>query len=254
MLEFAFYSETDGQHSTLVLNNNSGLQSLPVDITLFSSHGEPFALPTVIVPPDSPTRLELRDLMANAPREMRLGNIECVYTGGAMDLTGQVSIVSERTHTVFESRMAMEMDNLTNQAKGILWLPRPQAEVSLALTNTKPQPLNVSVKVGGNDPILLTLNYRETRILKRQDFEAKGARLPNGAILAISQSGVPGDLIVTGAVIDDESEYASNILLVDPSSMISRRWQASILGAELLFSPPLFWRTSVPPQRRLRSL
>jgi hypothetical protein len=86
---------------------------------------------------------------------------------------------------------------------------------------------------------LLTLNYRETRILKRQDFEAKGARLPNGAILAISQSGVPGDLIVTGAVIDDESEYASNILLVDPSSMISSTLAGVHFGRGAAFFSPL---------------
>jgi len=228
-LDFPFYRESSGWHSTLMLNNNSR-NPLEATITLYSAKGSAHATPPVTVPTDHPIYLALADLAAAGGPDFRQGNIRITYQGPPDQLTGQVTVVSRDRRMSFEARMAMGMEDRDTKLEGIVWRPEPGAEAWVYLTNLSNHSLEVTTNLRGQR---VRVGPRETRLLESGDLRAKGVGRSRVVLVRLEYDGQPGELAAGGAVIEPKTGYSGTVTFVNAAAQVSTQ----LAGAQFRFSP-----------------
>ncbi len=228
MTNIPYFTLRDGMSSTLTLNNLAPSPT-PVTVTIYNMEGKAQVLDPITLSPHSVKQVELRDVVVSD--EFNSGNIEVAFKGIPMVVTCQVSVSNPDKRVSFESREQDMMDFNSQKLNGILWLAQREAEGFLAITNTAKNKVTVDLAVGSKQKTV-TLYPRETRLLKLS--EEFGQRPPVSALVKLQHSGLPGDIITTGYVLNLEDGYSSSFAMVDPAIMRSTH----LAGAHLRIGKP----------------
>ena len=151
MTNIPYFTLRDGMSSTLALQNVAPTPTI-VNVTIFNMEGRPHQLDPMTLDPHSVKPVSLADVVPHG--DFDSGNIEVAFHGISMAVTCQVSVSSIDKRVSFESREQDMMDFETTKLDGILWLPQPDAEAYLAITNASPnknnRPNDRRVKKQGN--------------------------------------------------------------------------------------------------------
>jgi hypothetical protein len=239
-----YFTLRDGMASTLTLNN---LAPAPTDVTvtLFNTEGRAQALDPITLDPHSFKQIELREVVKSELFDS--GNIQVAFHGIPMAVTCQVSVYSVDKRVSFQSREQDMMDFASWNLNGILWRPQRDAEGFLALTNVSKNKVTIQLTVDSKKK-QIELYSRETRLVKLngdldederhsekarpQDEPSRSA--PTSSLVRLQQSGLPGDVITQGFVLNLKTGYSSSFTMVDPKMMRS----SHLAGAHIRFGQP----------------
>jgi hypothetical protein len=224
MTNIPYFTVLDGMSSTLTLNNVSSA-STPVTVTIYNLEGKSHVLDPIVLDAHSFKQIDLRDVVND---EFSSGSIEVAFNGIAMGVTCQVSVFSLKNRVSFESREQDVMDFDSANLAGILSLPKG-ADGFLAVTNVSNNRLTFQLTAGSLKKTA-ALSPRETELIKLNDDE----RLPRATLVKLQHSGLPGDLITTGYVLNLDTGYSSGFAMLDPS--INR--SATLAGAHFRVGKP----------------
>jgi hypothetical protein len=232
MTNIHYYTLRDGMSSTLTLSNFAPTQEA-VTVTIFNTEGRPHVLDPISMDPHSIKEVQLADVV---PAEgFDEGNIEVAFRGIDMAVTCQVSVVSVEKRISFESREQGMMDFASVNLNGILWLPQKEAVGYLALTDIAKNNVTVQLEIGSKTKVV-TLTPRETRLLDLS--EELGGQGENdrreAALVRLQHTGLPGDIITTGFVLNLKDGYSSSFTMRDPRTDRSSR----LAGAHFRFGAP----------------
>jgi hypothetical protein len=228
MTNIPYFSLRDGMNSTLTLNN-IGPKPTTVTVTIFNTEGRAHVLDPIILDLHSFKEINLVDVVPG--QEFDSGNIEVAYHGIMMGVTCQVSVVSADKRVSFESREQDMMDFESSSMNGIVWLPQEEAKGYLAVTNTAKNRVTVELTVGSKKK-LLSLFSRETNLIKLNE-ELDGDP-PVAALVKLRHTGLPGDVITSGFVMNLDDGYSSSFPMIDPSSIKS----SHLSGIHFRFGKP----------------
>lgn len=213
-----YFTLKNGMSSVLTLNNNAPT-STPITVTIYNMKGKAQVLDPIVVPPHSFKKVELGDFVVSD--EFNEGNLAIAFKGFPMEVGSQVTISNSEKRVSFESRdwgMMEMMEMMSRKFDGILSLPQENAEGFVAVTNLSANEVTVQASVGSKQK-LVKLYSRQTSLLKlNDDF---GLRGPTTALVRLQYSGMPGDIITTGFVMNLKDGYSSSFPMVDPSIMRS---------------------------------
>jgi len=230
-----YFTLRDGSSSILTLNN-VGPTATTVTVTNYSMEGKAHPLDPITLNPHSYGQFDLSTVVPDD--EFSAGNIQVAYTGIMMGVTCQVSIFSLEKRVSFESREPYEMQSMdemmplmSNKVGGVLSIPQREAEGFLALTNSSVNQATVQVSVGSKQKSFV-LRPRQTQLLRLSD--EFGERGPSAALVRLEYSGIPGDIITTGFVLDLKNGFSSAFTMVDPSLDMS----SHLSGAHLRIGQP----------------
>jgi hypothetical protein len=227
-----YFAESEDLDSTLTLNNNMP-QAMTATVTLFSKDGQALVIPPMSLEPLLPVRLSLSELAERGRGDFSSGSIEIFFHGPSMAVTSQVSIISTAKRLNFESVESEAMDYASNKLDGIVWLPDEQTHAKLALTNTTAGELSVIGSTNRSEvgTRTFTLESRETRIVDIDEAFGgiKGAGA--SALVSLEHSGSPGDLIVSGFAINEETGFSTNLVFSDRATAVSTH----LAGAHVRF-------------------
>jgi hypothetical protein len=221
----AYFTLRDGMDSTLTLQNLAP-KPTPVTVTVFSSEGRPEVLDPITLDPHSFREIDLATAIKKPNFDS--GNVQIAFHGRSMAVTCQVSVSDIVKRISFESRELDMMDFESSNLNGIVSLPQKGAKGFLAVTNVSKNQATVHVSIGSTTKDIL-VSPRETRLLKLN--EEFGLYAPTAALLKLSQTGLPGDIISTGFVMDVENGYSSAFTMTDPKIMRS----SHLAGAHFRF-------------------
>lgn len=228
VVNFPFFSREASYDSIVVLNNN-GPGKTVAEVTFFDLSGVERLSKKIEVPDGTPFRFHVDDLEDESNFRLASGNVRVRYRGRLMQMTGQISISSERQHISYESRMAG--DAASSRLAAILSVPDVQSQVLLALTNYSSETISVAVEHKANaDKHAFKLRPRETRLLNRRDLIDRREASFVG-LMTIMHDGKPGELGGTGVVLNPQTGFSSELSLVDPATVVSSK----LAGAHLLF-------------------
>ena len=228
MTNVAYFTLRDGMGSTLTLQNLAPTPT-SVTVTIFNPEGWAHQLDPMTLDPHSVTPVNLVDVVPHG--DFDSGNIEVAYHGISMAVTCQVSISATDKRVSFESREQDMMDFESAKLDGILWLPQPDAEGYLALTNVAPNKITAQLSVGPKTEEI-PLASRQTRLIKLKD--EFGQHAPVTTLIKLQHNGLPGDIITTGYVVNLKTGYSSGLPMVDPGIMRS----SHLAGTHFRFGPP----------------
>lgn len=230
--DIPYFSERDGMHSALILNNNMSY-FMVVKVTIFNSRGAPLVLPPVSLPPQMPKSFSLSKLTENARGDFKSGNIQIFYHGPTLAVTCEVIAISEKHRISFES---MEIYSST-RLDSIVWLPDADTRGQIALTNTEPYAITVTQTLNDRRSdarhSTLVLNSRETRVIDVRELIDERRDDPLAALLSLEHNGAPGALIATGFIFNPKNGFSSNLRFVDRSAAKSNQ----LSGVGLRFGP-----------------
>lgn len=230
MTNIPYFSEADGMNSILTLNNNTKTK-MPVNVTIFDMDGNAFAVPAITLKASSITNFHMRDLLRRADGRFDSGSIAISYEGNSMGVTAQVGVFDPIARISFESSEIDMMDFMSTQINAVVWIPEPEAQAFLALSNTATNTRHIKYSLG-DEKHELNLKPRQTQILDLNEHPKHHDAF--GVLLHIEQDGMPGDVIGTGFVYDKANGYSSNFMLIDPMTGQSNH----LAGAHLRFGQP----------------
>jgi hypothetical protein len=228
MTSIPYFTLRDGMSSTLTLNNIVPSPT-QVTVTIYNMEGKAQMLAPITLDPHSFKQIELRDVVVS--EEFDSGNVEVAFKSIAMGVTCQISVSNLAKRVSFESREQDMMDFNSSKLNGIVSLPQPDAEGFLAMTNTSKNKVTIQVGMAAKQRTV-TLYPRQTHLLKlSEEFDQPGSA---AALVKLQQSGLPGDIITTGFVLNLKDGYSSSFAMVDPALMRS----SHLAGAHLRIGEP----------------
>src|SRR5262249_8597451 len=133
IVHIPYFVNTGDMTSILTLNNNMN-EEATATVTLFNMKGQELLLAPMRLAPQLPARFDLAQL-ANKP-DFGSGNVQIAFNGISMGITSQVSVISASRRVAFESVENEDMDFSSSRLDGILWVPGPETQARIALTNT----------------------------------------------------------------------------------------------------------------------
>lgn len=196
MTNIPYFTLRDGMDSTLTLQNYAP-KPTPVTVTIFTLEGQAEVLDPITLDQHSFKDIDLAGAFNS--QDFDSGNLQVAFHGIPMAVTCQVSVSDVAKRVSFESREQDMMDFESANLDGVVSLPQKAAHGFLAVTNVSKNQITVHVSVGSKTKDLL-LYSRETRVLKLDD--EFGLHAPTVALVKLSQTGLPGDIITTGFVMD----------------------------------------------------
>jgi hypothetical protein len=232
IVHIPYFVNSDDMTSILTLNNNM-TEEAAATVTLFNTKGEALVLPTIHLAPQLPARFDLSQL-ANKP-DFESGNVQIAFNGMSMGITSQASVISTARRVAFESVEDEAMDFSSSRLDGILWLPDPEAQARLALTNTTASPVTATVSAAGRgQERKVTLGPHETELVEANSFveSAHGSGAP-GVLVSIQHDASPGAVIVTGFAVNAETAFSSNFPFVDRTTLVSTKLAGAHVRAGL---------------------
>jgi hypothetical protein len=219
-----FFTESGGMTSILTLNNNQP-EAATVTVTLFNSKGQPFVLPSITVAPELPARFEIGQLVAQEHGEVSSGNVQISFKGPSMGVTSQITVISAAHRLAFESVEDEAMDFSSSRLDGILWVAGEGTRAQIAMTNTSPDPLAVTILATnqrGDQDKEITLSSHATEVIEANEFldnDRDGGS--SVTLLSLVHSGSPRALMVTGFAVNEETGFSCNFPFVDRSTAVS---------------------------------
>jgi hypothetical protein len=205
MTNIPYFTLRDGMSSTLTLQNLS-MKPAKVQVTIFNAAGQAHMLDPITVNIRSFKEVHLADV---APSGFDFGNIEVAFNGTPMMVTSQVSVFSLESRVSFESRESDMTDFESTKLAGIVLIPKG-GNGYLAVTNVANNRVSFEL-TASTLRRTVALSPRETQVIKLNDDE-----LISPTLIKLEHSGMPGDLIATGYVLNMKNGYSSAFTLFDP--------------------------------------
>jgi hypothetical protein len=237
MTNIPYYTLENGMSSVLTLNNLAPT-STTAKVTIYNTKGEGHALQPIALDPHSYKQIDLNEVV---PREdFSAGNVLVAYSGISMAVTCQVTVTSLDKRVSFESREPYEMQDmqdmmpfLSTKLVGIVSLPGRKAEGFLAVTNSGVAQDTVQISFGPKQKTI-TLSPRQTHLLRLNEEDEFAVRSADAKLVRLQYTGMPGDIITSGFVLNVEEGYSSAFTMSDPSLAGSTH----LSGAHLLIGKP----------------
>ena len=229
MANIPYYTLRDGMNSVLTLQNVASTPTAAT-VTIFNMEGRPHALDPLTLDPYSVKTVNLQEDVVCPLETFDSGNIEVAFHGMSMAVTGQVTVSSVNQRVSFESREQGMMDFETTKLNGIVWLPQPDAQAYLAITNASANKATVQMTVGSKNKEI-PLFSRQTRLVKINDEFDK----TSPALITLQQNGLPGDIesrLASCSILN--TGYSSGLPMVDPGIMRTTH----LAGVHFLFGQP----------------
>jgi hypothetical protein len=214
MTNIPYFTLRDGMSSILTLNNVASTPT-KVTVTIFNTEGRANVLDPITLNPHSVKEVQLAGVV---PEGFGSGNIQVAFHGIDMAVTCQVSVSNLEKRVSFESREQDMMDFASVNSNGILWLPQKEALGFLALTNIAKNNVTIQLTIGSKIKVV-TLTPRETQLLKlNEEFDRAPQNDHHEATLVrLQHTGLAGDIITTGFVLNLKNGYSSGFAMRDPS-------------------------------------
>jgi Bacterial Ig-like domain (group 2) len=214
-----------------LLLNNKGPQPVEVKPTLFSLSGARLDAPSVVVDPESFRFVDLRDLGAVPGSAFEEGSLELFHRGPNLVVGAQLYLVDEEHSLSFDEKLAEFGTFPSTRLESVWWVPSPECEAHLALSNTSGAALSVRalIKDGSSHPESkeLILSPHETRLIDLHE----GTR-DRGAVewkrvgsASISHSGSKGALLARTLISNARTGYSWSAQFIDPGGAKSSGYQ-----------------------------
>lgn len=229
LLAASYYSLVGNLTATLMLNNK-GPEPLEVRPTLFSLAGERLEVPPVTVEGRSFREIDLREF-GIAGTSFEQGSIQLFYRGKDLVLGAQVTLVDSSRSLIFDEKLVeLATEFRSQRLEGVWWLPSPQADINLVVSNTTETTLVVTASVEGiaprlREPVALSLSPHETRILNlhRDIASAPAGALSTAGGVSLEHSGSAGALLARMLIEESSTGYSSWVRFTDPQKGKSSR-------------------------------
>jgi len=206
-----YFSLRDGMSSTLMMNNTQ-VSSITATVTVYNMQGDALPLDPIVLGHDSVVELDLASLIKDD--RFLEGNIQVAYRGINMAVSAHTTVSSKENRVSFESPVQemMQFHAMSTKLNGVLWLPDAQAQGFLAITNASHNTDTVQLGVGSRQQEI-QLYPRQTRVVDfGKDF---GQSTAGATIVGLQHTGVPGDIITTGFVLNLKNGYSSGFAMFD---------------------------------------
>ena len=222
LLAASFYSVKNGLSAKLLLNNK-GPHPIEVEPTLFSMGGESHKVAPVTVEGNSFQILDMSSWIAAAGPQFREGSIQAFHVGPDLVIGAQVYLEDDARSLVFEEKFAEPANFHSSQLRSVWWLPTPNGEVLLALSNTSDSAVTVTARADGQRPTrggsaTVELSPHETRLLHvQQDIFGNdhGAMSRLGGI-SVEHNGPAGAVLARGFAQESGKGYSLALQFADP--------------------------------------
>jgi hypothetical protein len=227
----SYYSIKDKLSAKLLLNNK-GSSPLTAHPTLFSMAGERFEVPAITIDAESYQMIDISDWVHTAGPQFEEGSMQVFHLGRDLVLGSQIYLVDSTHSLSFDEKLVEKSNFKSSKLEGLWWLPAPDGEVRLALSNTSDSSLTAIIDAKGNLPNWngngdVVLNPHETRILDiRADIlRRSNSIMPRFGGISIQHSGAPGALLARGMAQDTSEGYSLTIQFGDPTAGKSTKLQ-----------------------------
>ncbi len=245
LLGGSYYTLKNGFSAKLMLNNK-GPVPIEVQPTLFNMKGARFTAPVVVVNPTSHLFIDLGDWVAVAGDGFREGSVQLYHLGKDLVLGTQLYLTDE-THSIgFEEKLTELGRGASSRLEGVWWLPSPNGELELVLSNTTDGPLSVTTKIRGEEPkreaeVAIDLMPHETRILSGQRLLTgkEHAAMSSFGAISVAHNGSPGAVLARAMAADKSVGFSLPIQFSDPGGGKSRKLQGAGLRLGRVTREPL---------------
>ncbi len=232
------YYDTRRFDVSLVLNNK-GPDSLPVEITVHSLHGDRLDLPTVELPGETGRILNLNEALLEAGAAFQKGSLELRYSyeGCALVLSAGIILEDPAAGISFDELLTRSHHRVSRRLEGLWWVPSRSSKLELVLSNHSESSLTVAVtgqslgRAAERKSLEVDLDPRETRVINLPRAwtltNRIGRRAWTAGSLSVTYDGEPDDLVARGMIEDRAIRYSGVVEFSDPEAEMGQDLQGT---------------------------
>ncbi|MGI9069599.1 MAG: hypothetical protein ACR2HX_24735 [Pyrinomonadaceae bacterium] len=233
LLAASYYSVKKNLSAKLLLNNK-GPRTLEVKPTLFSLGGERYDIYPITLEGNSFQMIDMGEWIHAAGTQFQEGSIQVFHLGRDLVLGSQVYLVNERRSLSFEEKLVEPAGFPSSRLQGLWWLPSPNGEVLLAVSNTSDLPVTVQASANGAKPtqkasVTVELGPHETRLMDvaHDIFGDNRGTMSTFGALYVEHNGQSGAVLARGMAQDAAQGYSLAVQFSDPSASKSTKLQGA---------------------------
>lgn len=133
----AVYTTTEGQTSTLGLNNSQN-HPMTAQVTLYNKRGQALAIPPITLGAHQNHGFDIADWVHGAGGGFEEGSLEVFYHGPSMAMGAQETITDANHSLSYDVHLQEPMDFMSSRADGLWWaLDDEHAESEVFIANTR---------------------------------------------------------------------------------------------------------------------
>lgn len=240
--------------SSIYIKNNVETSSITLTPILYLSNGARYTLPIMVVEPSGTAVLDIGASLQNlgiAPYATLSGYVELQYnwpwdpicaTIRNLDATHSVvfsyGLRSSKPPILSTTASSAPNTETPNIVEGLWWKQEPNVTGFLALTNTRPQAMNVNVEVTDQAGAsfgqhVLSISPHSTKMLDLNELAATNAS--SGGI-RVTTTGKSTELLINGGLEDIGSGYSANIPF-NLASVSTQQSTATVVELGLMTGP-----------------
>lgn len=220
----AYYNVENFPTAELLLNNKD-IVAREIRPTLYNLNGNVLEIAPVIVEANSHRLIDLNEWANLGGASFRQGSLKLFHTGKDLNIGSQVYLADVKNSLSFEERF-IELGKFDSRRFESIWLmPDNQTQVTVILSNTSEETLEVSAKLSRRPQHsgtiqIFTLLPHQTRVLDlRKDFD-DGNQFANAEIvgLSLTHSGEKSALKAHGQIKNTNKGYSNIISFSNPNT------------------------------------
>jgi hypothetical protein len=225
----ATYYSFRGNLKASINLNNKGLVPLEVKPTLFNLAGERLEVPPVTVEATTFQIFDLAEWAGPGGPSFQQGSLQLFYQGKDMLLGAQVKIVDSASSLMFDEQLGEPAAMYSSRLEGLWWLPTPDSQVGIAISNTTDSTQVASLDMDGIEPKQqgskeMVLQPHETVLIDpAKDVSYRPAVVLETGGISINHSGKPGSLIARAMIQDLGKGFSSAVQFADPGKAKSSK-------------------------------
>jgi len=150
-LTATYFRVREGWTTTLMFNNK-GAEPIVATLTIYSMAGTRFNPTPITVPAASYIEVNMRDVLAAASEEFSEGSMKMAYTGIETQLGAQVKMVDAENSLIWAEQFVYTSKAKSSRLESVWWLPFPNSDTSVAVSNTSGGTVSVTMTVDGTSP------------------------------------------------------------------------------------------------------
>jgi len=238
-LHAPFYTTTEGQTSTLGLNNSQN-HPMTAQVTLYNKHGQVLAIPPITLGPHQNHAWNVADWVRNVDG-FEVGSLEVFYHGPSMGLGAQETVTDANHSLSYDVHLQEPMDFMSPRADGLWWaLDDDHAEAGVFVANTSATQTTVTptfyVDGAAYQGEAITLDGHESDSIDI-DKSLKKLRVPGDTSvggISLTYTNGPGTLAVVGVISNKHTDFSTTMRFIDQAGQHT----TSLHGASILIGKP----------------
>lgn len=199
----------DPEDSQLTMSN-LGSTSLVVTVGIYSLRGDAIPAKAVMLGPHELRLFQISDLL-ESDVHTPLGSISLSYTGAAMQLAAQITLLHVGGHGSVDVPFSDDMQTSSNRQDAVWWVPGTAKSV-IALSNTSDQRVQGTIAFSDGANREFDLKPHATALVESPGFHETVASA------SVDYVGSPGAILEVGFVTSS-SGYTSSIRFYDPKAV-----------------------------------